>query len=387
MQSQQRHGPGSGALRLSVALALLALGSLTSSATAQEALVLANDGTSLATQSFETRAMFQTVHGPRAATRWVTEHEAQLAVGAPARPIKLAFMNQTNGIGDIQDAQRGAFLETLMSLGYQPGRDLVISWHYPARPSDPLDGMANEIVSSRPDVILVGSTPPSQAIKRATSTIPVVFNGSGDPIGVGLVPNLEHPGGNITGVQTFPLSVNQTNVDLLKDLVPGMTRLGVMRSAINPLPGVFDSVQAAAERRGITVQSIVVQTVPDDLPAAIDAAVAGRVDALLQIPDATFSPADLKRIAEMAIAKRIPYLGTGRPAVVDGARLATTTVTNANIRVAARLVDKIIKGAKPGDLAVTAPVVDVLVVNLKTAQSIGLSVPDSVLARATEIIR
>src|SRR4029453_19110999 len=156
--------------------------------------------------------------------------------------------------GQAQEDARVAFLETLRELGYQPGRDLLISWYFPASTTQPLAHVPAEMLASQPDIILVGSTPPSQAVARATKTIPVVFNGSGDPVGAGIVPNLEHPGGNVTGTQTLPFSVNQLNVDLLKEIMPGMTRLAIMRSATNPLPGVYDSMKAAAERRGMSTQ-------------------------------------------------------------------------------------------------------------------------------------
>jgi putative ABC transport system substrate-binding protein len=348
---------------------------------------LANDGMSLARESEQTRATFTTVFGERAPSVWKAQHEAELAIGAPTHPVHLAFMAQNNGIGDLNGAQREAILTTLRSLGYAPGRDIVIEWNYPTDPRQALDPMAQAIVSRKPDIILTNTTPVGVAVAHATSIVPVVFSASGDPLGSGLVKNLEHPGGNITGVLTLPFSVNQQNVDLLKEIVPRMTRLAVIRSTYNPLPGQFESVRSAAEARGVTVLPINVEHIPDDLDKAIDAAVEGRADAILQIPDGTFSAADQKRLAQSAMQKRIPFFAGGRPAVVDGGLLTTVAGNNQALRIAVTVVDRILKGAKPGDIPVAAPVVDQLIINTRTAEAIGLAIPASVLARATELLR
>jgi putative ABC transport system substrate-binding protein len=374
-------------LRVSAACALVAAGIVAAPVQAQEAPVLANDGMSLARETPATQTMFAGVFGARAATQWVAEHEAALSVGAPDKRVRVAFMAQGNGIGDAAETQRAAFIDSWRAAGYQPGRNLLIGWYYPPSPTQPLDGMAAELVSKNPDLIITNSTPPAQAVKKATSTIPFIFSASGDPLGAGIVTNLEHPGGNITGVLTLPLSANQINVDLLREVLPSFKRLAVIRSSNNPLPGVFDSIRAAGELRGISVQSIMIQNIPADIPAAVDAAAAGGADAMLQVPDASFTAANYKQIAELAIQKRIPYFAANRAGVVDGALITTAAGNNQPIRMAVAMAARVLKGERPGDIPVAAPEVSLLIVNMKTARAIGLAVPPAVVARATEVLQ
>jgi hypothetical protein len=292
-------------------VALVAASVVAGPVRAQERPVLANDGGSLASEPLATRAMFESVYGGRAATQWVAEHEAEMAIGAPAHPVRVGFVAQSTGIGEVAETQRAVMLDEWRKQGYAPGRDVVISWYYPQSTTQPLDGLAAEMASLKPDLMITASTPAGQAVSKVAGSMPLIFSGSGDPLGAGIVSNLDHPGGNVTGAMTLPLSVNQTNVDLLREVVPGMSRLAILRSATNPLPGVFDSMREAAERRGIAVQSIVVQKVPDDIPAPIDATAAEHADA---------------RSCE-------------------------------------------------------------LIINLKTAQTLGLTVPDSVRAKATKLLQ
>ena len=190
-----------------------------------------------------------------------------------------------------------------------------------------------------------------------------------------------------SGVMTLPFSVNQQNIDLLKEIVPGMTRLAVIRSTLEPASRACSTRYAqAAEARGVTVLPIHVEHIPDDLDKAIDAAVDGKADVILQIPDSTFAAADQKRLAQAAMQKRIPFFAAGRPAVVDGGLMTSIAANNQPVRIGAAMVDRVLKGAKPGDLAVAAPVVDQLVINTRTAEAIGLTIPPSVLARATELL-
>jgi putative ABC transport system substrate-binding protein len=150
---------------------------------------------------------------------------------------------------------------------------------------------------------------------------------------------------------------------------------------------VYQDVQAAAERRGITVQSISVQSLPDDIPGALDEAAAGQADAVLQLIDGVFTADDTQLVATLAIQRRLPFFAPGRPEVVNGGLLTLAPVGYQPVRLAVTYVDKILKGAKPGDLAITAPLETEIVLNQKTAAAIGFSFPDSVLAKATDIIR
>jgi hypothetical protein len=179
---------------------------------AQEVPVLAHDGGSLAKEPPSVQATFTSVYGGRAAQQWVTEHEAGLALGAPARSVRVAFVAQNNGLGDANEMQRAAFLDEWRRLGYEPGRDVLFSWHYTPIPTQPLDPIASGVVALKPDLIVTSSTPPAQAIKKVAGSIPLIFSGSGDPVGSDIISNLEHPGGNVTGALTLPFSVNEMDV-------------------------------------------------------------------------------------------------------------------------------------------------------------------------------
>jgi putative ABC transport system substrate-binding protein len=297
----------------------------------------------------------------------------------------VAFLSQAQGA--TADLQRDAFLEALVGLGWTPGKDVVVRWHYPARPTDPLDGLASAIVDEQPDLILAAASAPAVAASRATKTIPVVFNSLGDPLS--LVDSLEHPGGNMTGSLQVPPGFNQTKVDLLHEALPSATRIAILRSTTNPFPGIFEEMKSAAEDYGMSVQSITVRSLPDDIPAAIDEAVAGGSDVLLQMPDGTFTDPDQQRIAALAMQNGIAYFGANRSTVANGALLsiAPGTLSNAPIRVAAEYVDRVLKGARPGDLALRAAPGFEIVLNAKTAEAIGMKFPESVLAKATDVLR
>jgi putative ABC transport system substrate-binding protein len=244
-----------------------------------------------------------------------------------------------------------------------------------------------EIVRQQPDLILAAASAPALALTRATSTIPIVVNSLGDPLS--LVASIEHPGGNLTGSLQTPPGFNQTKLNLVHEALPGVTRLAILRSTTNPFPAIFDEMKAAAERNGMVVQSISVRNFPDDVPAAIDEAVAGTAGAILQVPDGTFSAADTQRIAERAMQNRIPYIAAARAGVVSAGLMSFEpgTLPNAPIRVAAEYVDKILKGAKPGDLAMRGPSGTLITLNEKTARAIGVTLPASVLAKASENLR
>jgi ABC-type uncharacterized transport system substrate-binding protein len=225
----------------------------------------------------------------------------------------------------------------------------------------------------------------SMAAKRATSTIPIVMTAAGDPLGSGLVASLAQPGGNVTGMSLMAPDLGGKRLELLKELLPRLARVAVLWNAANPYSAnVFKETQAAGRVLGVQVQSLGVRH-PEDLDGAFEAARQQHPDALVSVED-PFTGSYRKRITDFAIASHLPSLH-GLREDVDAGGLVSYGANLAELaRRAAGYVDKILKGAKPADLPVQQPTRFELVINLKTARLLGLTVPPSLLARADEVI-
>jgi putative ABC transport system substrate-binding protein len=351
---------------------------------AQEAPVLANDGASLARESSTIRSTFAAVYGSDAPYAWVREHERTLALNGPARPFRIAFL-QIGGTLIASEPTRDAFVTRLRELGYAPGRDIQIAWYIPPGPNDPLESYVAAAVASQPDVILAGGTPPSLAAMEATQTIPVIFSAVGDPVGAGLVARMDVPDKNLTGTTNTLPGLNATRVELLKELQPEVKHVALLRAASNPLPAIVDEFRSVAEGQGVSVQVIDITKFPDELPAAFDLAVDSGATAIVIAPDGTFQ-SSAKQMARLAIERRLPLIAGGRALVVDGALLSAATPQVAPTRLAADYVDRVLKGAHPADLAVTAPADVEIVANRQTAVALGLQLPPAVLAKVTEFL-
>ncbi len=280
---------------------------------------------------------------------------------------------------------RAVFRDALGALGWVEGQNVVYDERYAENRLERLPELAAEFVRINVDVIVAHGTLAPLAAKRATSTIPIVMSSAGDPLGSGLVTSLARPSGNVTGLSLMAPDLGAKRLELLKEVVPLISRVGILWNAANPYSAlVFKETMSAAQILGIPLQSIELRR-PDELDAALSAVTQQRVDALITVEDPlTFNYR--KRIADFASHGRLPAIYGLREFVDAGGLMAYGTDIADLSRRAAGYVDKIFKGAKPADLPIQQPTKFELVINLKTAKALGLDVPPTLLARADEVI-
>jgi putative ABC transport system substrate-binding protein len=278
---------------------------------------------------------------------------------------------------------RDAFCEGLLGLGYVEGENFVLEERYANGDAALLPGLAAELVAAEVEVILTGGTPAIQAVKNATSTIPVVFGVSGDPVTRGFVASLARPGGNITGLTQEGGQESAKRLELLKEAFPPLTRVAVLWDQSVALG--FQQTAAAAQTLGLQVLSLELNA-PNLLASVLATALTGQANGLAVQGAAAFPPL-AQQIVGFALQNRLPAMYATADFVAAGALLTYTTNFPTQFRRAATYVDKILKGAKPADLPVETPTRWDFVVNLKTAGALGLTIPQSVLDQATQIIR
>jgi putative tryptophan/tyrosine transport system substrate-binding protein len=276
---------------------------------------------------------------------------------------------------------RAALLDGLRDLGHVYGEDFVTEARSPAGQVEHFPALVAELIGLRVDVI-VAAGPALVALKQATATIPVVMAGAEDPVGVGVVKSLAHPGTNFTGLSNQSVEATVKKLELLKELVPGPAPVAVLWDAGARLS--WQAVEASARKRGWKLLSFEVRD-RAEIESAIKAAVAARAGALLPAGGLVFRHA--RRIAELTAANRLPAFYTNPPQVGDAGLIRYGADLNLIWRRAAVFVDKILKGARTADMAVEQPTQFEMVINLKVAQSIGLVVPKSILLRADKVIR
>ena len=272
----------------------------------------------------------------------------------------------------------------MKKLGHIEGRDISIETYWAEGKIERLASLAAEIVARNPAVIVTSSSAGVAACKNATSSIPIVFATAAIPVEQGFVSSLRRPGGNITGV-TLHLEVEAKMVEIIRDALPAAKRLGFLVHELDPFHKItLDSVEPAAKR--FKFDLVVVRVArADDFERAFTELVARKVDAL-SVPTLTFLVNNRKQVIERARSARLPLFGSHHQLVEDGGVLFYGTRQEENFRRAAALVDKILRGAKPGDLAVEQPERFELVVNLKTAKAIGVKLSPTTLLRATKVI-
>ena len=246
--------------------------------------------------------------------------------------------------------------------------------------------LASELVQLKIDVIVTGTTPAIQAVKNTTSTIPIVMAEVADPVAVGLVASLGRPGGNITGLTTFSPDLDGKRLELVKEILPKVTRVAYIWDPANSGGRIrFKGVQGAAQALAITLQSLEARN-PKELESAFEAAIRERPAALM-VPNPTVL-AYGRQVADFAAQNRLPvFYDTREHAEKDGGLLSYGPNYADLLRRAATYVDRILKGAKPAELPVEQPTKFELVINLKTAKQIGLTIPQNVLARADRVIK
>jgi putative tryptophan/tyrosine transport system substrate-binding protein len=283
-----------------------------------------------------------------------------------------------------------AFFMTLGDRGYIEGKNLVVDRRSADGRDERFPALAAELVGLEPDVIVVaGSGPATMAVKALTSTIPIVMAGVGDPVGRGLVASLAHPGGNITGISNLQLDLISKRVELLKSAIPQIARVVLVSNpaGIEPvhLAAIRKEQDAAMKSLGVILVRIELNT-PSDWPSVAQTIVRDRPDALALAP--TVINFNLRReIAEFANAQRLPTIGFNRDQAVAGFLMSYGSEADDLYRHVAVYVDKILKGAKPADLPVEQPTKFELVINMKTAKAVGVTIPPSLLLRADTVIQ
>jgi putative ABC transport system substrate-binding protein len=282
--------------------------------------------------------------------------------------------------------QEAALLQGLRDLGYAEGRNLTVEYRF-ADSTDRLADLAAELVGLPVDLIVAtGGSPAAVAARRATATIPIVFIVVSDPVGRGLVASLAHPGGNLTGLTNVAPELAPKRLELLRTIVPGLARLALMVNANNP--GTLlqaNEITAAAGVLGVEVQALTIRSA-DDFEGAFQAAASGHADAIHPASDSVVTNGR-DQLAELGLRYRLPTVFELRENAAAGGLLSYGPSLVAMYRRAATYVDKILKGARPADLPVEQPTTFDLVINLKTALALGLTIPPSVLAQATELIQ
>jgi putative tryptophan/tyrosine transport system substrate-binding protein len=277
-----------------------------------------------------------------------------------------------------------AFIQRLRELGWIQGRTVAIEYRWAEGRDDHLAQIAAEFVRRRVDVIVTSATPPSLAMKRATSTIPIVFVTVGDPVGTGLVASLARPGGNVTGLWQEETYAAGKRVEMLREIIPNLRHLGIMANGGNP-SATLQMHQVEAMTRTLGLEAVTTEIHrAEDIGPAFDA-LKGRVQALYVCND-PLAATNRVRINTLALGIRLPTMFMGREYVGAGGLISYGPNFADLYRRTAELVDKILRGAKPGDIPVERPTKFDLVVSLTTARALGLTIPKSFLQRADEVI-
>jgi len=278
-----------------------------------------------------------------------------------------------------------AFRQQLHELGYIEGQNIVLEYRLAEGRAERLPDFAAELVRLKVDVIVAGGTPAPLAAKHATGTIPIVMAAAGDPVGTGLVASLAKPGGNVTGLSLYSTELTGKRLQLTKELVPGLSRVAVLWNAANPIAAlVARETETAARTLGVQVQSLEVRS-SDDFENALPAAVNGGAGALFVVDDPLVGRYRM-RIADFAARNRLPATAFYKEFAEAGGLMTFGPNLADLYRRAALYVDKILKGAKPADLPVEQATRFELVINLKTARALGLTIPQLLLVRADQVI-
>ena len=309
------------------------------------------------------------------------------ALAQAQQPTKVPRIGFLSAISPSAVAARiEAFRQGLRELGYVEGKNIVIEYRYAEGKPDRLSALAAELVRLKVDVIVTGGPAVNRPAKEATVTIPIVLGFDNDPVGNGFVASLARPGGNITGLSTHYPEISGKQLELLKEIIPKLSRVAVFGNSIQPgNPQALRETELAAGALGVQLQYLDVRG-PEDIETAFREAKKGRAEALLVLGNVVVT-SHPKQFVEFAAKSRLPAIYWS-PEFVEAGGLMTYSVSiNDLFQRAATYVDKILKGAKPADLPVEQPKKFELVINLKTANQIGLTIPPNVLARADRVIR
>jgi putative tryptophan/tyrosine transport system substrate-binding protein len=296
---------------------------------------------------------------------------------------RIGFMG--NSTAALEANLTGPFREGLREHGYEEGRNLEIVFRWAEGQYERFPALIAELIAANVDVIVTAGTPAALAVKKATSTLPVVMAAVGDPVGSGIVANLAHPGGNITGLSGLAPDLEGKRLELLRELVPHLARVAFFLNPANDFHTVsMRQALAAAQALNIELQPRQVSK-SEDLDAAFTAIVKDRPDGLLILADRIFLH-NRQRMMDFATEHRLPSVNAYRELVEAGGLTSYGPSYEDMHRRAAAYVDRILKGARPGDLPIEQPTKFTLIVNLKAAKALGLKVPPTLVARADEVI-
>ncbi len=318
----------------------------------------------------------------------VTLALATLLVPAVSHAQRPAKIPRIGIIGDWPEDSPSweVFRQGLRDLGYVEGQNLAMEWRFTEGNLDRLAETATELVRLQMDIIVTTGTPATRAAMHATTTIPIIMVSAGDPLRAGLVASLARPGGNVTGSTILGPELSAKRLQLLKEILPTASRVAFLWNPTNPANVLhFEDIQAGARALGVTLHSVEVSS-PNEFTSAFAAMMRERPDALIMTADAMHQ-VHVGQIIDFAAKNRLPVTSNVKENVVAGALMSYGASLPELYRRATLYVDKILKGAKPGDLPVQQPMKFELVINLKTAQALGLTIPPSLLFQADEVIR
>jgi len=302
----------------------------------------------------------------------------------PTKIPRLGYLS--GGSPSANPARIEAFRQGLRDLGYVEGKNIVIEWRHAETKLDRLPALAAELVRLRVDIIITGGAPTTRSAKEATATIPIVMAQDTDPVGSGFVTSLARPGGNITGLATLAPELSGKRLELLKEVVPKLSRVAVLGTSTTPGDAqALKEIELAARAFGVKLQYLDVLS-SKDIETAFRAASKGRADAVLALAGHGVM-AHRPQVVDLAAKSRLPAIYPWPEFVQDGGLMSYGTNLADLFRRAATYVDKILKGAKPADLPVEQPTKFEFIINLKAAKQIGVTIPPNVLARADKVIR
>jgi putative ABC transport system substrate-binding protein len=301
----------------------------------------------------------------------------------PALPRHIGFI--LVGISP-ESREPQQFRQGLKDAGYVEGRDVLIEWRFADGDYDRVPGFVADLVQSKVDVIVVESTFTARVAQRSTSTIPIVLAAISDPVGSGLVASLAHPGGNITGLSQMTDETIPKRLQLLKEAIPRLTRVAVLWNPDTPFhPKMLQNLKAAAPSLSIQLSFVGVRT-PKEFGSVLSAVSRAHAQALYVIEDPFFD-LNTPTISKLALKAHLPSIYAEKIFPDEGGLMSYGPSYADLFRRSAGYVDRILKGAKPGDLPVDQPTKFEFVVNLKTAKALGITIPESILLRADEVIR
>jgi putative ABC transport system substrate-binding protein len=302
------------------------------------------------------------------------------------QPTKVPRIGRLGG-GTLSSARIDAFRQALRELGYVEGKNIVIEYRSAEENFDRLPALAAELVRLKVDVIVTTSPTGTRAAKEATVTIPIVMTNDSDPVGNGFVASLARPGGNITGLSTLAPELSGKRLELLKEIVPRLSRVAVFGTSRSPDNAQsLRQVEIAAGAFGVKLQYLDVLG-PKDIETAFRAAGKGRAEAILMMVGRAIAGGHRTEIVDLAVKSRLPAIYNRREDVEAGGLMSYNVYLPDLDRRVATYVDKILKGAKPADLPVEQPKKFELIINFKTAKQIGLTIPPGVLARADKVVK